>query len=93
MKELKVGKIVENTAGRDKGRLYLLIDLDDKYAYLADGDKKKIDNPKRKNPKHLKATSQQMQEIINLESKDIPNENAKIRKELRRIGKEEGEYV
>lgn len=93
MNELKIGTIARNKSGREKGKLYLVIDLDENYAYIADGDQRGLENPKRKNPKHLEATSHQMQTTIEKRSKDIPNENAKLRKEIRRIGKTEGTNV
>ena len=93
MNQLKKGSIAINKAGREKGKLYIVVNLDEKYAYVADGKNISLDKAKRKNPKHLQATGQEMQINLDPESKDIPNENAKIRKELRRIGKTEGKYV
>lgn len=93
MNELKIGAIAKNKAGREKGKLYIVVEIDDKYAYVADGDQRGIENPKRKNPKHLQPTKHRMQITIDKQSKDIPNENAKIRKEIRRIGKTEETYV
>ena len=93
MNELKIGTIAKNKAGREKGKIYIIIAMDDQYAYVVDGDQRGIENPKRKNPKHLQATKHVMQITINEQTKDIPNENAKIRKEIRRIGKTEEIYV
>lgn len=93
MNQLKTGVIVKNKAGREKDRLYLVIEIDDNYVYVVDGETRQLENPKKKNKKHLTTTGQQLQITINTQSNDIPNENAKIRKELRRIGKTEGIYV
>lgn len=93
MNELKIGMIAKNKKGREKDKLYLIIEIDDKYAYLVDGEARGLQNPKRKNPKHLQTTGHKTQITIEKQSKDIPNENAKIRKELRRIGNMEGTNV
>lgn len=51
---LKVGQLVCSKRGRDRGKFYLVIEvIDDSFVYLVDGDKRKMENPKRKNVKHL----------------------------------------
>lgn len=89
MNKLEIGAIAKNKAGRDENALYIVIALDKDYAYVVDGSNRTLQKPKRKNPKHLQATGQKMQISIDLKSKDIDSENAKIRKELRRIEKTE----
>ena len=52
--ELSVGQIVNSKAGRDKNRLFVVIDIiDDQYVLIADGDLRKIEKPKTKKVKHL----------------------------------------
>lgn len=53
----KVGEIVKSTAGRDSGNYYLVIDNEssDKVK-IVDGVKRKFNNPKYKNSKHLNST-------------------------------------
>ena len=53
MDTVKIGDVVSATAGRDKGKFFLVIDADDKFAYIVDGKSRKIGKPKRKNVKHL----------------------------------------
>ncbi len=52
-----VGSIVCSKAGRDKGRFFAVLSLEDDYVYIADGDLRKCDNPKRKKRKHLALTA------------------------------------
>ena len=53
-KEVFVGSIVYSKAGRDVGKCYIIVRLDDKgYAFVANGTDKKLAAPKRKNIKHL----------------------------------------
>lgn len=53
MNEIKIGDVVKATAGRDKGNLFLVIDVKDGFAYIADGKTRKIGKLKKKNFKHL----------------------------------------
>ncbi len=53
----QLGEIVVSTAGRDRGKLYLVVNIiNDNYLEVADGDKKRMERPKRKNIKHLNST-------------------------------------
>ncbi len=51
--EMEPGQVVKSLAGRDKGKLYLVIGFAENKVLLADGRCRKISNPKKKNPKHL----------------------------------------
>ena len=51
--EIKPGMLVRSKAGRDKGHVYAVIDVDNKYVYAADGAERPIRHIKRKNRKHL----------------------------------------
>ncbi len=54
MKELKPGDLVVSTAGHDKNDVYLILKIEGKLAVLADGKKRRTDNPKLKNLRHIK---------------------------------------
>ena len=45
--------IVFSLAGHDKGREYVVLNLDGSFAWLVDGKTRKLTNPKRKSLKHL----------------------------------------
>ena len=62
--ELRKGDLVVCTAGREKDRLMCVADFDGKYVYVCDGKERKFDNPKRKNPKHVKKTDKQISDIM-----------------------------
>lgn len=47
------GMLVKSKAGRDKGCIYVIIDVNAEYVYLADGNVRTVRHPKRKNKKHL----------------------------------------
>jgi len=47
-------RLVRSTAGRDKDQYYLVLRVqDDGFVLLVDGDRRRAENPKRKNIKHL----------------------------------------
>jgi len=53
----QIGRVAVSTAGRDTGRAFMIIGLvDAQYVYIADGDLRKIEHPKKKKLKHLKLT-------------------------------------
>ena len=51
---LRVGDIVEATAGRGSGRRYLVVErVDDEYVRISDGDTRKLSRAKLKKNLHL----------------------------------------
>lgn len=64
------GMIVKATAGKECGRLFAVIDVNEKYVFIADGKKRKIEFPKRKNPKHLGFTDN-IVELNNITDKKL----------------------
>lgn len=52
-----IGRVVYSKSGRDKGRIMVIIDrINDQYWVVADGDLRRVENPKIKNIKHLQLT-------------------------------------
>ena len=45
--------IVKAAAGRDKGKLFFVLDVEDDFLLLADGKTRKLERPKRKKRKHV----------------------------------------
>lgn len=54
--DIVIGSAVCSKAGRDKGRYFAVLSLEDDFAYIADGDLRKVQKPKRKKLKHLAPT-------------------------------------
>ena len=50
---MNVGAVVMSIAGREKGDIFLIFRDDGEYAYLINGKSRTIENPKKKNKKHL----------------------------------------
>ena len=47
------GAVVLATAGREKGEIFLVLSSDSVYSLLVNGSNRTMDNPKKKNNKHL----------------------------------------
>ncbi len=54
--KISIGDIVLSKAGRDKDRFFVVMSVDEVFAYVCDGDLRKADCPKKKKLKHLKTT-------------------------------------
>lgn len=52
-KEINIGDLVLSKTGRDRNVIFLVVDVKDSNAYVADGKIRKIYTPKKKNIKHL----------------------------------------
>ncbi len=50
------GSIVQAKAGRDKEGFFVVIKTEDEFAFIADGKRRRVENPKRKKKIHLAAT-------------------------------------
>ena len=47
------GAVVQAIAGREKGEIFIVLNEDQEYAFLINGKTRTIENPKKKNKKHL----------------------------------------
>ena len=55
--ETMLGKVVYSKNGRDKGTMFVVVGVvNERLVLLADGDLRKIENPKIKNIKHVQLT-------------------------------------
>ena len=82
----KVADVVKSTAGRDKDKYFVVVDIiDENFLFVADGNLRKIDNPKKKRRKHLKATGLNIEYIEEKISSKQKLTNADIRKNLEAV--------
>ena len=52
--DIAIGQVVKSRAGRDKGRVFLVLEIvDDQHVLIVDGDLRKLEKPKKKKLKHL----------------------------------------
>lgn len=80
------GIIVYSKSGRDKNKYFVVIEaIDEQYVYIADGNLRKLEKPKKKKIKHLKVTefvTNDIMEKINNKDKITNSELRKIISEL-----------
>ena len=50
---LRLGDVVRSKNGRFKGEFFVVVGLEEEYAYLVNGKQRKMDSPKMKKIKHL----------------------------------------
>ncbi len=72
---LKIGSIVKSITGHDADRFYVVVKLDETYAYIADGKRRKLQKPKPKKHKHIAPTNH----VVDMHGLD---NDCKIRKAL-----------
>lgn len=54
--DIRCGSVVISSAGHDKGRPMVVTGADSGYVFVADGKERRLDSPKKKNIKHVRAT-------------------------------------
>lgn len=55
--EFREGMVVFSKAGHDAGSYYMVVQCGSKCCWIADGRRRRVEAPKRKNHLHLAATS------------------------------------
>ncbi len=82
MERYEVGMLARSKAGHDKGHVYVIMKEENAYVYLADGELKTIEKPKKKKKKHVQIILKQH------EISDI--DNVGIKRILKSFDKETG---
>ena len=80
--EFNAGDIVFSKKGRDSGRYYIVMRVEDNYAYICDGDLHKTEKPKKKKLKHLKHTACSSEHIKDGLSEGRMFQNAELRRAI-----------
>ncbi|WP_241158292.1 KOW domain-containing RNA-binding protein [Cohnella candidum] len=74
------GDIARSRRGKDEGQLCVVLALDgERFALVADGDKRRFDRPKRKNVLHLEPLGIHSEEVANSLRETGRVTNAKLR--------------
>lgn len=82
-REIKKGQLVKSRAGRDKDKSYLILAWDHEFVYVVDGDSRRLQNPKKKNIRHLWYTDK-VASFVNIKLENGTKvTNADIREALR----------
>ena len=66
------GMLVYSKAGRDKGRLFVVLRTENDFVYLSDGDTRLVGNPKKKKIKHINRTNTVLElDFENISDSDV----------------------
>lgn len=83
--EVRAGSRVRSKAGRDKGCDFIVMSVQGEYVFLADGDTRKVENPKKKKLKHIQASYDVAGDIADKLASGDMAQNHEVRKALAKI--------
>ena len=76
----QVGQLVKILKGKDAGEVAVVINvIDSRFVYIADGDKRKFDGPKKKSILHLELIPIVSSEVVNSLNESGRVTNGKLR--------------
>ena len=88
---LTLGQVVFSKAGRDAGKVFMVVGLlDEMNVLISDGDLRRIEKPKKKKVKHLLITGDINITLGQKLENKLKVSNSDMRKALTRIKKNEG---
>lgn len=56
MNDVSIGQVVRSKCGRDVGKYFVVVGKENDFVFLADGDIRRVEAPKKKNIKHIQTT-------------------------------------
>ena len=74
--------IVMAVAGREKGKLFFVVEVSGGYAFLVDGKGRKLSSPKKKKLKHVKLCFKAKTPEVNIFAGDTKVTDREIRRSL-----------
>ena len=78
--EIAQSNIIRSDAGRDKGKLFVVLAVEGEYLLLADGKTRRVEDPKRKKRRHVLFVAAEETRV----SEKIKNNEKVTNSELRR---------
>ena len=86
---VEVGRAAESVAGRDKGRLFIIVSIiDEQYVTIADGDLRVLERPKKKKLRHLRLRPEILKPIAEKLGSGMKVFDAELRSALRALREE-----
>ncbi len=83
------GKLAISISGHDKQQVYVIIQEEDAFVYLADGVLKSVGHPKKKNKKHIQIIKQIPGELAELLTE--PFEDLRVKRAIKLYMKKQEE--
>lgn len=59
-----LGMLATSKMGHDKDTVYIIVKEEERYVYVSDGKLKTIENPKKKNKKHIQIIKKEADDIL-----------------------------
>ena len=86
MEIIKVGQLVCSKAGRDIGQYYLVFEIiNESFILVVDGKVRKVENPKKKNIKHLRFLPKVAEKAAKRLNGGTPPSNSEVRKAIQNL--------
>ena len=80
--EIAKSNIVRSDAGRDKGKLFVVLAVEGEFLLLADGKTRKVENPKRKKRRHVLFVSAEKTRLSEKITGNVKFTNSELRRTL-----------
>ena len=84
--EIAKSNIVRSNAGRDKGKLFVVLAVEGEYLLLADGKSRKVESPKRKKRRHVLFVSAEETRLAEKIKSEEKITNIELRRTLAAFG-------
>ena len=85
-KKPQIRQLIRSTQGRDAGKLAIIIGFEEnRFVWIADGDKRKFDQPKKKNLSHIELLNEISSEVVDSMQENGRVTNGKLRFALNRF--------
>lgn len=90
-REYQVGDLVRSVTGRDRRKCYLVWAVGESRLELVDGQTRRIENPKRKNPRHVRFLGRRAEELAKKLAAGACPSNLEVRKTIAELVSSLGE--
>ena len=80
--EIAKSNIVRSDAGRDKGKLFVVLAVEGEFLLLADGKTRKVEHPKRKKRRHVLFVSAEKTRLSEKITNNVKFTNSELRRTL-----------
>jgi len=85
--EIPKGQFVKSKAGRDKDRIFIIIEIvDEVYVRIVDGDLRRVETPKLKKIRHLARMNNVSDDIQQKLMNNRKVTNQMVRREIEKLG-------
>lgn len=84
-----VGKLAKSKSGHDRDSIYVIVREEAQFVFLADGRLKPVEQPKKKNKKHIQMIKHLSREITELLPADREFRNEEVKRAIKIYRKSE----